>query len=264
MSTPTPVIIETMGNTDKNMKVTVMTMPSEDAVQLALDRYDLEPNSKQPKKLLNNTPVDLVAVTPTDLPKTFSNRNLVEVNLGELLGLGVLGQYYHYFDKDKLWDVVLGLEDVWKPHTEAVLSDGALKENGQTARMTVQQVMAQDYFNKSGHSLEDILIEKIKDKEARRSDYPEKCVLLASVYSKQGGLDFKRVMDECDMSAFDLYFCIIYQLPSLEQCLVIHLDKNASPEQFIKSRIPFELVRYENPYGSADDKDNSSGVSTVG
>lgn len=239
-----------MSNVNDNMKVNVMAMPSEDAVQMALDIYDREPNSKDAKKLLANRSVDVKAIDSTALSKTYkSNRNLVDLNLGELLGLGMLGQYFQNKDKH-LYDLILSVEDSWNVHRETVISDGALRRNGEKSRMTVQQVMAQNIAGENKVlQIEELIKENIDDKNKKLKNgiYPEKAALLVSIYSETESIDLEKVIRESDLTVFSSYYAVRCRLPSLDQCYVYTLGGSQIPPEFVGDSQLFVLERYQNP-----------------
>ena len=216
-------------NSLDNIRITVTGMPANEATQAALEQYDLAPENKRLSKILNNKAVDLKVISK--LPKKFAKGQMIDINIAELLSLGAIGCYYQSHDHVP-YSVLVGVDDSVKVNVELILSDGAIQKTGNNPRTPFQQVMAQGYHLPKGKTIEDEIISSVNKKVARRKDYPKDCGLIISVFAEDGDVDFKKVMAECDMRAFGINFCIIYKMPSLEQCLVYWLDDSFDPETF--------------------------------
>lgn len=219
------------------MKVNGPTITTYDAIQKALEQYDKEPDAQNPKKLFTKVSVDLVAISPSKLPKHYTADKLVDVRLGELLGLGVLGAY----SQEKLkkgFKVFVGVDDTLKAQVENVLTDGAIIPMDSSEGMSVQQVSAQGYHLPTGQSVEDEIIKQVKYKESRRADYPNKCALLVNVYAPQAGINFHRLKAECNLEAFELYFFAFYLMPKLQECMIVRLNKQEPSD-----RVTLALLR---------------------
>jgi hypothetical protein len=241
-----------MSNVDDRMKVDVFTMPAEDAVQLVLDSYDSDPNGQNPKKLVSSRAVSLIPVDPAQLPKSFKKgRNLIDMNMGELLGLGVLAQLFRQKD-NQMYDIVVCVEDAWNPQRETVISDGALTVHGKDNRMIIQQVMAQDLFGADTNSgkIEEEIIKNITDKNSRMKakEYPKKSGLLVSIYTEQAHIDLHKVMNSIDTTIFPSYYIIRYKMSDLSEAKIYVLGGSAIPSSAIMQGGHFILQRYENPY----------------
>ena len=242
-----------MSNAYDNMKVKVMTTPAEDALQIALSMYDDDPD---PRRLIVNRNYDSKVEKPEELPKHFSqNRTLMDLNLGEQLGMGVLAQYFRSKDNAE-YDLITTVEDSWHPHTESIISDGALIKHGTQSRMIVQQVMAQDIAGKESgdEDIEDTVIKRIAEKNERmkNGDYPKTTALLVSIYSNNQTFNLGKVMREADLSAFPSYYAVRYRLPKLDQCHIHTLGGSGVPTRFRGDSGWFILQRYENPYEKKD------------
>ncbi len=228
-----------MNNMD-NIRITVAGMPSNEAAKAALEQYDLAPEDKRLSKILNNKAVDLKVIS--ELPKKFAKGQMIDINIAELLSLGVIGSYYQSHDHMP-YSVLVGVDDSVKVNVELILSDGAIQKTGDNPRTPFQQVMAQGYHLPKGKTIEDEIVSNVNKKVARRNDYPKDCGLIISVFANEGDVDFKRVMTECDMHAFGINFCIVYKMPSLEQCVVYWLDDSFNPETFRRNTTVVNLSR---------------------
>jgi hypothetical protein len=231
-----------MDRISAQMKANVWEMNTIDAMQMVLDFYDADPKSKDPAKLYNNVPISLVALDSSKLPKNTTDGNFIDLTLGELLGLTMMGAYYQN-DRNKGYKVIVGLDDISKPGIEHIISDGAIRAFDQSSRMIFQQVSAQSYHLESGLSIENQIINAIKDKESKREIYPEKCALLVNVYGPSGGFFIRRILEECNMHVFDIYFLAVYELPNLGTCRIFYLDTRLNCDQVRDRGITFSLER---------------------
>ncbi len=225
------------------MKVQVVNMYPDQVIGSVLEQYDMEPGRHDVHKLFSNKAIQLATVGDDPLPKGYSPEKLVDLTQGELLGLGVLGAAYQRAC-NKGFHVSVGVADTYMSQIENSLSDGAIAPFDSKDAMAVQQVQAQAYHLPKGKTIEDEIIEKIRDKESRRSDYPKKCALLISVYAKEGGFYVVRLMGECSLAEFDEYFCVVYHhLPEMKTCTVLHLDKRLPPQSVVDQGVKFSLAR---------------------
>lgn len=248
-----------MDDSYKRMKVDVMTMAAEDAVQLALERYDESPSSKSPIKLISGRTVDLSPVVPEDVSKKFKSRkgSFIDLSLSELLSLGMLAQLYRHKDGHE-YDVILSVEDSWNPHAETVISDGAFKKHGDYPRMLVQQVMAQDISKtKAQKSIEQEVVDRISEKNQKMisGNYPEDTALLVSVFTTNQRLFINEIIKHAPLNVFKAYFLVYYSIPDLNFAYVVTLGGDKIPPQYRGDTELFELTRHENPYGYPSPKD---------
>jgi hypothetical protein len=207
------------------IKTGIMTMDPHEAMGMAIEIYLNEPNASDPKKLTNNRAVEIYP--QNELPKQYSSGGLVDINLGELLSIGVTGYYLGDIStEDDYYPAVIGLEDVSKKaYKEIVISDGALKHNKSTGALPFQQAMVQGYYPKKRVVTESEIIDEINKKAARRADYPESCGLIINVYSADGDINFKNILDKARYDKFNLSLAILYHMPVLDRCIVFRLEK---------------------------------------
>ncbi len=227
-------------NTMDNIRVTTAGLPAVEAIQAALEQYDLAPEAERLAKLINNKAVNLKAIS--ELPTQFAKGKLIDISVAELLSVGVIGFYYQQHNKEA-WNVLVGVDDSAKANVELILSDGAIQRASGGSRTVFQQVLAQGYHLPKGVTIEDEIIRNIKKKTDRRSDYPKDCGLIVSVYADKGDVDFQKVMAASDMKAFGIYFCIIYQMPKLERCLVYPLNDSFDGQIFLANMMKVKLSR---------------------
>lgn len=176
------------------------------------------------KILLQNRTTEMPPVN--EIPRDFASGKLVDIYVGELLGLGVTGAWYNFLGKDEgnTYQVVVAVDDTSKRNIESVLSDGAIWHDQTQKQMVFQQVTLQGYFPFRHVSDEDI-IRSIKSKTDRRNEYPGNCGLIVNVYSGTGIFDFDNIVEQCDVDKFNTVVCIIYGLPAYKQAYVKLLSK---------------------------------------
>lgn len=174
--------------------------------------------------LLHNKTTEM---PPTnEIPKDFSSGKLVDIFVGELLGLGVTGAWYDFLGQDNgnTYQVVVAVDDTSKNDIEYVLSDGAIWHDQAQAKMVFQQVTVQGYYPKK-HITDRDIINAIQSKANRRQDYPDNCGLIVNVYSPTGMFDFVKIMNNSDIEKFNTVLCIVYGLPAHKQALVKYISK---------------------------------------
>ncbi len=225
------------------MNLKIIALEPGSAVSHILELYDKKPIKEKMRLLLNSRLMDIVPMN--NLPKFFASGRLIDINAGEMLSLGVIGVYYNLLDshKSKSYQVVVGIDDSAKTSIENVLSDGAIWDNQQKQKMPFQQVMVQGYFPPKEVN-EDFVIEAINDKIRRRNDYPNHCGLLVSIYGDKGAINFKKIIDICDLDKFDIVFAVVYRLPELTKAIVARLDKSLTWEVFMQNTKNFSLDRF--------------------
>jgi len=223
------------------VRIKLVAMQPGSAVGYITQLYDQLSNIGKVKLLINNRTIGNI---PTkDLPKDFSSGRLIDVNAGELLGLGIAGCYYNLQSKlANTYQVGVGLDDSSKNSIELILSDGTIWENETMQKMAYQQTMVQAINPERKVTAED-LIKAIKDKTIRRNDYPINCGLIINVYSKSGQIDFQKVLELSDLTSFHANLVITYELPNLATATVIRLEKGLSQQEIILNSKRFSLDR---------------------
>jgi len=193
-------------------------------------------------KLLSNNKV--FGNIPTEaLPREFSSGKLIDLNAGELLGLGIIGGYYNLQSQQgKTYQVGVGLEDSTKNSIELVLSDGIIWENETQQKMAFQQTMVQGLRPERTIDADNV-IAAFNSKVARRSDYPDNCGLIVNIYSIKGQIDFQIVMNSVDLNAYQANLVITYDIPDLANARVINLQNGLTMQEVIINSKQFKLDR---------------------
>lgn len=209
------------------MNLDMVGMHSDSVINLVLHRYDDAPEDKRIQVLLENR--EFGNLNSLEIPVNFSSGKTIDINAGELLGLGVVVSYFDWLGEQNgnTYQVCVGVEDSAKAQGEALLSDGAIWHDQTDRKMPMQQVLTQGYFpTKRAINNKDI-IEAIADKAKKRDVYPENCGLIVNVYTEELAID----IDELRKEAGDLLtvfnggtYLVLYKLPSLSQARIINLD----------------------------------------
>lgn len=191
----------------------------DNAIKVALKLFDNKKTVEEKiKLLLNNRPVsDLESV---DTPKDFASGKTIDVNAGELLGIGIVAAYYNWmsdeFGSGSTYQAVVGIEDIGKSQIESQLSDGAIYLDQANQKILAQQVMTQGYYPHKIITSQDV-IEAVRKKTSERSNYHQDCILIVNVFGDMVEVDRKIIYDE--ISKFSEHFTdtymVVYGLPSL-------------------------------------------------
>jgi hypothetical protein len=207
------------------MKMRVIGITPGDAINHVLRLCEGKDDAQVISLLLNNRTTEMPPVN--EIPPDFSSGNLVDIFIGELLGLGVMGAWYNFLGQEKgnTYQVVVAVDDASKNDIEYVLSDGAIWHDQAQSKMVFQQVTVQGYHPVKQITNDDI-IKTIQSKTNRRADYPENCGLIVNVYSRAGTVDFDEIIRSCDIEKFDTVVCIVYSLPVYKVASVKFLSKS--------------------------------------
>lgn len=190
--------------------------------------------------LLHNKTTEMPPVN--EIPKDFSSGKLVDIYIGELLGLGVTGAWYDCLGQGNgnTYQVVVAVDDNSKSSIEYVLSDGAIWHDQADSKMVFQQVTVQGYYPQK-HITDADIINAIQSKTDRRQDYPDNCGLIINVYSPTGMFDFANIMENSDIDKFNTVLGIVYGLPARKEAFVKYLSKterNTLPVTIMLDRFP--------------------------
>lgn len=190
--------------------------------------------------LLHNKTTEMPPIN--ELPADFASGKLVDIYVGELLGLGVAGAWYDYLGQvgGDTYQVVVAVDDSSKKDIEYVLSDGAIWHDQAQSKMVFQQVTVQGYYPQK-HVIDTDIINAIQSKADRRQDYPDNCGLIVNVYSTKGMFDFANIMENSDIDKFNTVLCVIYGLPARKEAFVKYLSKserNTLPVNIMLGRFP--------------------------
>lgn len=187
---------------------------------------------KQPSDFVDITQI---IVDPNNIKDThFKNGFNINLRITEALSLAYLALYYqHHAKRDVKYMVNVDIDDNFKNESqrELYLSDGALGEVDATTGepgqfFPLQQVIAQTVIGKNTHSrIEDVIIQEMNKKTAKRDTYNEVSGLIVSVLPGHGSnLQLDEIIQKCDVEKFLPTFLLLYS-DGFETCQVIHLDK---------------------------------------
>ncbi|MCW1908043.1 MAG: hypothetical protein KIH63_001740 [Candidatus Saccharibacteria bacterium] len=215
----------------------------DNAIKIVLGMYDGKSTKDKISLLLNNRPI--AKLNSIDLPANFASGTTIDLNAGELMGLGAVVSYYQWVAEQagtkNTYQAFVGIEDSAKAQTENVLSDGAIWHDQAHAKMLVQQVMVQGYFPATKVSNAHV-ITQINKKAARRADYPDNCALIVNIYSQAGEIEIEGIRKGAKQAieVFADVYVVWYQLPALDIARVIYLSKPTAPN------LTIALARYEH------------------
>lgn len=223
------------------MKMRVIGISSGSAINHVLGLSENMNDKQMVNLLLHNKMTEMPPVN--EIPKDFSSGKLVDITVGELLGLGVTGAWYDCLgqDDENTYQVVVAVNDTSKNNIEYVLSDGAIWHDQAQAQMVFQQVAVQGYYPTTKHVTDEDIINAIQSKTNRRQDYPDNCGLIINVYSPSGMFNFDSIMENADVDKFNTVLCIIYGLPARKEAFVKYLSKTERqtlPVRIMLDRFP--------------------------
>ncbi len=215
----------------------------DNAIKIVLNMYDGKSTKDKISLLLNNRPI--AKLNSIDLPANFASGTTIDLNEGELMGLGAVVSYYQWVAEqagtDNTYQAFVGIEDSAKAQTENVLSDGAIWHDQAHAKMLVQQVMVQGYFPVTKVDNAHV-IAQINKKADRRADYPDNCALIVNIFSQAGEIEIEGIRKDAKQAieAFTDVYVVWYQLPALDIARVIYLSNPTAPD------LTIALARYEH------------------
>jgi hypothetical protein len=206
------------------MKMRVIGITPGDAINHVLRLCKSLDDKRMVSLLLQNKTTEMPPINK--IPTDFSSGKLVDIHIGELLGLGIVGAWYNALglDSGNTYQVVVAVDDNSKNDIEFVLSDGAIWHDQAQAKMVFQQVTVQGYYPQK-HITDMDIINTIQSKTDRRQDYPDNCGLIVNVYSSTGMFDFVNIMENSDVGKFNVVLCIVYGLPAHKKVFVKYLSK---------------------------------------
>lgn len=201
------------------MNFEVIGLHPDNALKVALDIFDEQVNdSDKVKILLNNRSIK--NLNSVSLPKNFISGKTIDLNVGELLGIGCVSAFYMWNSKqagrENTYQAVVGVEDAAKSQIENVLSNGAVYHDQSNKKILAQQVMTQGFYPKKQITNDDVII-AIEKKLEQRDRYPEHCILIVNAFSDNLVVDRKVIGDAINKlpnSYTDVYL-VVYNLPIL-------------------------------------------------
>ncbi len=211
------------------MKHDVIGLHPDNALKIALSVFDTKSSINDKVKLLiNNRPVN--NLNSVDIPANFASGKTIDLNTGELLGIGCVASYYNWMSEEagtsNTYQAVVGIEDPAKRQVENLLSDGAIWHDQAKAKILAQQVMTQGYFPKKPIADADV-VSAIKKKMTQRDSYPENCILIVNAFGDEIAIDRKKINDEIKglTNAFTDVYLVIYNLPLLTMAHVSYISQ---------------------------------------
>lgn len=211
------------------MNFDVIGLHPDNALKIALNIFDnKESIDDKVKLLLNNRPIN--NLNSVDIPANFASGKTIDLNTGELLGIGCVTSYYNWMSEEagtgNTYQAVVGIEDPAKRQIENLLSDGAIWHDQAKQKILTQQVMTQGYFPKKPITDADV-VDAIKKKMKQRDSYPENCVLIVNAFGDEIAIDRKKINNEIKdlTSAFTDVYLVIYNLPLLTMAHVSYISQ---------------------------------------
>jgi len=201
----------------------------DNALKVALKLFDNKQTTEEKVKLLlNNRPIS--NLESVDTPKDFASGKTIDINAGELLGIGSVATYYNWMSEEagsgNTYQAVVGIEDAGKNQIESQLSDGAVYHDQTNQKILAQQVMTQGYYPDKWITSQDV-IEAVKKKCAERHKYHENCILIVNVFGDKVNVDRKEIYDEISKlpEQFTDTYMVVYSLPSLSMAHVSFISE---------------------------------------
>lgn len=201
----------------------------DNALKIALKLFDnKQTTDEKVRLLLNNRPVK--NLESVDTPKDFASGKTIDINPGELLGIGSVATYYNWMSEEagsgNSYQAVVGIEDAGKNQIESQLSDGAVYHDQANQKILAQQVMAQGYFPDKWITGKDV-IEAARKKCDERNNYHENCILIVNVFGDKVNVDRKEIYNEiCKFpEQFTNTYMVVYGLPSLSMAHVSFISE---------------------------------------
>ncbi len=192
----------------------------DNALKIALKLFDNKQTIEEKVKLLlNNRPIN--NLESVDIPKDFASGKTIDINTGELLGIGSVAGYYNWMSEEagsgNTYQAIVGIEDAGKNQIENQLSDGAVYHDQTNQKILAQQVMTQGYYPDKWITSKDV-IEAVKKKCAERHKYQENCILIVNVFGDKVNVERKEIYDEISKfpEQFTDTYMVVYGLPSLK------------------------------------------------
>lgn len=201
----------------------------DNALKIALKLFDnKQTTNEKVRLLLNNRPIK--NLESVDTPKDFASGKTIDINAGELLGIGSVAAYYNWISEeagaDNTYQAVVGIEDVGKNQIESQLSDGAVYHDQTNQKILAQQVMTQGYFPDKWITSKDV-IEAVKKKCDERQSYHENCILIVNVFGDKVNVDREAIYEEISKlpEQFTDTYMVVYGLPSLSMAHVSFISE---------------------------------------
>ncbi len=201
----------------------------DNALKIALKLFDnKQTTDEKVRLLLSNRPIK--NLESIDTPKDFASGKTIDINAGELLGIGSVATYYNWMSEEagtgNTYQAVVGIEDAGKNQVESQLSDGAIYHDQVNGKILAQQVMAQGYYPDKWITSQDV-IEVVRKKCDERQRYHENCILIVNVFGDKVNVNRKEIYDEISKfpEQFTDTYMVVYGLPSLKMAHVSFISE---------------------------------------
>lgn len=185
---------------------------------------------------------------PSENDGSFADKAQIKLSPLEALSLAYIGVYYAQIANEYSYYIGFEMEDSYKKQSEQMISDGLLMQydgDTQESIFPFQETKAIGMFKRDTRNIEDVIIESINKKLARRSSYPDTCGLLVSILCPHSNIGYKRIVDACDISVFDKAFAMEYVDNNLRTCAVLDLTElKANPGGKLNVPIISPNLRY--------------------
>lgn len=223
----------------------------DNALKIALKLFDNKQTTDENVRLLLNNR-SIKNLESVDTPKDFASGKTIDINAGELLGIGCVASYYNWMSEQagsgNTYQAAVGIEDAGKNQIESQLSDGAIYHDQTNKKILAQQVMAQGYFPDKWITSQDV-IEAVKKKCDERQNYHENCILIVNVFGDKVSVNRKEIYNEISKlpEQFTDTYMVVYGLPSLSMAHVSFISELDARGLAIKlERHEYEDVWYFN------------------
>jgi hypothetical protein len=220
---------------------------SDNALKIALKLFDNKQTTEEKiKLLLNNRSIS--NLEHIDTPKDFASGKTIDINAGELLGIGSVTAYYDWLSEEdrsgNTYQAVVGIEDAGKNQIESQLSDGGIYHDQTNKKILAQQVMTQGYYPDKWITSQDV-IKAVKMKCAERHKYHENCILIVNVFGDKVNVNREAIYNEISKfpEKFTDTYMVVYSLPSLKMA---HVSFISEPPNTRGLAIKLERHEYED------------------
>ncbi len=216
------------------MNLDVIGLHPDSAMNIVVNLYHQKSTTPDKLKLLTSNRSNITLQSKT-LDERFKSGQTIDINAGELLGLGLVASYFEYYGNGNTYQVVTGVEDSAKSQIENIISDGAIWHDQTKKKMPFQTVMFQGYFPTQQPATTEKIIKQINLKTGvERQRYPENCGLIVNVFASEAEFDLNRIAAESNHSEYNDTYIVLHQLPSLEHANIYRLGDPLPPSLTVR------------------------------
>lgn len=211
------------------MNFDVIGLHPDNALKIALSIFDAQDSvDAKIKALLSSRSIK--NLNSVDLPANFTSGKTIDLNVSELLGIGMVAAYYNWSSEEagthNTYQAVVGIEDSAKQQVENLLSDGAVWHDQSHKKMLAQQTMTQGYFPKKTITNDDV-VAAVKKKMRQRDNYPENCMLIVNAFGDAIDINRAQIYDDIEdlANAYSDVYLVVYNLPDLTLANVSYISE---------------------------------------